>query len=61
MTIVGFGFDPTIIDGCSKYWLLKNSWGPEWGENGYFRLCREDNDMKFGTCLIRELPIIGLI
>ena len=60
VAIVGFGEDYTIVDGCRKYWLLKNSWGPTWGENGYFRLCREDDQMPYGTCLIRSEPMIAI-
>lgn len=27
-----------------KYWLLQNSWGPDWGEKGFFRMARGEND-----------------
>lgn len=61
LAIVGFGKD-TMAKGCKKYWLLKNSWGSDWGEQGFMRLCREDDDLPLGTCSIRQsviLPISG--
>eukprot|EP00931_Biecheleriopsis_adriatica_P015731 TRINITY_DN11854_c0_g1_i3.p1 TRINITY_DN11854_c0_g1~~TRINITY_DN11854_c0_g1_i3.p1 ORF type:complete len:418 (-),score=74.20 TRINITY_DN11854_c0_g1_i3:103-1356(-) len=27
-----------------KYWLVQNSWGTDWGENGYIRLKRYDEE-----------------
>ena len=57
VAIVGFGQDPNNL-GCKKYWLVKNSWGEKWGEDGFIRICREDDEMKFGTCSIRAEAII---
>ncbi|PSR89486.1 Vignain like [Actinidia chinensis var. chinensis] len=45
VAIVGYG---TTLDG-TKYWIVKNSWGPEWGEKGYIRMQRGISD-KEGLC-----------
>ncbi|XP_060178382.1 senescence-specific cysteine protease SAG39-like [Lycium barbarum] len=36
----------------TKYWLIKNSCGTSWGENGYIRMERDDIDAKEGLCWI---------
>ncbi|KAK1422363.1 hypothetical protein QVD17_25436 [Tagetes erecta] len=42
---VGYG---TTLDG-TQYWIVKNSWGSEWGEKGYIRMQRNISD-KRGLC-----------
>jgi len=27
-----------------KYWRIQNSWGPDWGEDGFFRIAAENNE-----------------
>nr|KYP42169.1 Vignain [Cajanus cajan] len=41
---IGYGED---TDG--KYWLLRNSWGSQWGEGGYMKLKR-DTGSRQGLC-----------
>lgn len=35
--VVGYGTDELTDE---KYWLVQNSWGPDWGEDGYIRMAR---------------------
>ena len=39
--IVGYGVDETT---GMKFWLVRNSYGPSWGEKGNLRLRRGRND-----------------
>lgn len=45
MTAVGYGTDRNGVN----YWVLKNSFGPNWGIGGYMLLRRGTNECGIGN------------
>ncbi|XP_021484257.1 cathepsin 7-like isoform X2 [Meriones unguiculatus] len=43
MLLVGFGYEGKESEN-RKYWLVKNSYGKRWGENGYMKIPRDQNN-----------------
>jgi C1A family cysteine protease len=54
--IVGYGHD---FFHNMDYWIVKNSWGPHWGEKGYIRIQR-NIDQDSGLCGIAMQPSIPI-
>jgi len=44
--IAGYGIEPT----SGQYWLVRNSWGVGWGENGFVRISR--NSTNNSSCFL---------
>jgi len=54
--IVGYGTETDIFDEPMPYWIVKNSWGADWGEDGYLRI--ERGDGKCGLNLYVSSAIV---
>ena len=54
--IVGYGTEDNL-----DYWLVKNSWGPEWGDHGYVKILRTDSCNDGGICGIAQQPSYPIV
>jgi cathepsin B len=49
--IVGWGEEKD-----KKYWIIKNSWGTQWGNDGYFKMSRGKNDCEIESNIFSVVP-----
>lgn len=56
--IVGWGRDLSVPGfGKVEYWVVRNSWGPAWNGNGYFKIAMTDESRDINTSVGLDIPL----
>jgi len=56
LLIVGWGQERNMFFRMTPYWIVKNSWGTDWGESGYFLIARDYNICGLANAVSAPLP-----
>jgi len=53
VSVVGYGYDVMI---SQEYWIVRNSWGTYWGDNGFFKISMYTNNLGIESDCIAGTP-----
>jgi cathepsin C len=53
--LVGWGHDQASN---TNYWIIRNSYGPKWGEKGDFKIRRGQNDFAIEEDIVALDPVL---
>jgi len=51
--VIGYG-----VNNGTDFWLVQNSWGESWGDNGFFRIVRGTDDCFFESMVYTGFPAL---